>query len=138
DVLTGSFTANDLADIGITGNFYVNSGGTITLYNTDSYVDLRGYVYIYGGNFNVYSNPSYGDSFWPWGTDAGITMSNGVLDFKNAGVCVYNTATYSLSENITGGTIRTACGFRVDRADFTPDGGTLEFTMGNEPNKSLF
>ena len=127
DVLSGQFTANDLADGGISGSYYVNPGGTINLTNTDGYIDLRGYLYIYGGNFNVYSNPAYGDSYWPWGVNGGITMSDGVLDFKNAGIYVYNSLTYSLAENITGGTIRTAGGFRVDRGDFTPDGGTLEF-----------
>ena len=133
DVLSGSFTANDLADNGLYGSFYVNPGGTINLSNTDGFIDLNGYLYIYGGNFNIYGGSGF-DSYWPYAANGGITMSNGTLDIKDVGVLVYNTGTYSLSENITGGTIRTARGFRVERADYTPAGGTLEFygtTDGN-------
>ncbi|MCX6305619.1 MAG: T9SS type A sorting domain-containing protein [Bacteroidetes bacterium] len=125
DVLSGTFTANDLADNAITGSFYLNAGGTINLYNMDGWVDLNGFLYIYGGNFNVYGGNG-SDSFWPYTTNAGVTMSGGVLDFKNVGIYVFNT-TETLAENITAGTIRTARGFGVNRSDFTPAGGTIEF-----------
>ncbi len=124
DVLSGSFTANDLVDNGIFGSYYVNPGGTINLYNNDSWVDLNGYLYIYGGNFNIYGGLGL-DSYWPWADNGGITMSGGVLDIKEVGVIVYNTGNFT--ENITGGTIRTSRGFMVDRSDFTPSGGTVEF-----------
>ena len=126
DVLSGSFTANDLLDSGLYGNYYVNPGGTINLHNTDGWVDLNGYIYIYGGNFNVYGG-SGSDSYWPYSANGGITISDGVLDFKDVGVYVYNTSTYTFTENITGGTIRTSRGFGVNRADYTPDAGTIEF-----------
>jgi hypothetical protein len=128
DVLPGggSFTANDLVDNGIYGSFYLNSGGTINLTNNDGYIDLNGFLYIYGGNFNVWGGSSF-DSYWPFASNAGIKMSNGTLDIKDVGVKVYNTATYSLTENITGGIIRTHKGFRVERGDYTPSGGTVEF-----------
>lgn len=126
DVLSGIFTANDLSDNAIAGNFYLNPGGTINLYNTDGWVDLNGNLFIYGGNFNVYGGNG-SDSYWPYTSNAGITMSDGILDIKNVGVYVYNSGSYILSENITGGTIRTSRGFAVSRADYTADAGTLEF-----------
>ncbi|MCX6269121.1 MAG: GEVED domain-containing protein [Bacteroidetes bacterium] len=125
DVLYGTFTANTLEDNAIAGNWYLNPGGTINLHSMVGWVDLKGYLNIYGGNFNVFGG-SDSDSYWPFSTNGGITMSGGTLDFKEVGVLIYNTA-LAFSENITGGTIRTSRGFRVERADFTPDAGTLEF-----------
>lgn len=122
----GTFTASNLVDNGIYGLWYCYSNSTINLYNNDGWVDLHGYLYIYGGTFNVYGGNG-SDSYWPYFDNAGVTMSSGVLDFKNVGVLVYNTATYSLAENITGGTIRTSRGFNVDRADYHPTGGIVEF-----------
>jgi hypothetical protein len=127
DVFTGSFTADNLIDNGLYGSYYVNPGGVINLTNPDGFVDLRGDIYNYGGTINVYSNASYGDSFWPFNNNGSITMNGGVIDFKNVGILVYNTGAYTLTENITAGTIRTAGGFRVERGDFTPLGGTIEF-----------
>ncbi len=125
DVLYGTFTANTLADNAIAGSWYLNTGGTINLYNMAGWVDLKGYLNIYGGNFNVYGG-SGSDSYWPFSANGGITMSGGTLDFKNVGVLLYNTP-FTFAENITNGTIRTSRGFRVERSDFTPDGGTIEF-----------
>jgi hypothetical protein len=126
DVLSGSFTASDLADDAIAGNFYLNAGGTINLYNTDGWVDLKGYLNIFGGTFNVYGGNG-SDSYWPYFTDGGVTMSAGILDFKNVGVYVYNSPAYTFTESITGGTIRTSRGFSVNRSDYTPIGGAVEF-----------
>ncbi len=126
DVLSGTFTANSLADNGIAGNWYLNTGGTINLYNMAGWVDLKGYLNIYGGNFNVYGGNG-SDSYWPYNGNGGIVMTNGILDFKNVGVYVYNNASYTFSESITGGTIRTARGFAANSSDYTPDGGTIEF-----------
>ncbi|MEI7727580.1 MAG: T9SS type A sorting domain-containing protein, partial [Bacteroidota bacterium] len=133
DVLTGIFTANNLLDNGLWGNYYVNPGGTINLHNTDGYVDLNGNLYVYGGNFNIWGG-SGSNSWWPYVNNGSVTMSGGVLDFKDVGVYVYNTGSYTFSENITGGTIRTSRDFTVERADYTPTGGTVEFygpTDGN-------
>lgn len=132
DVLSGSFTANDLTDDGLFGNYYINPGGTINLYNNDGWVDLNGYLYIYGGTFNVYGG-SGTDSWWPFTGNSGITMTGGILDFKNVGIYIPNSG-FAMNENITGGTIRTCRGFDVERPDYTPSGGTVEFygpTDGN-------
>lgn len=140
DVLSnGTFTANQLLDNGIAGNFYINTGCTINLYNYTGNVDLKGNLYIYGGNFKVYGgiNPSW----WPSGGNASITMSGGVLDFVDQSIVVKTDATYTFSQNITAGTIRTSKNFSNGRSDFTPAAGTVElygstasyllFTAGN-------
>ena len=134
DVLPGggSFTANDIVDNGLYGSFYLNSGGTINLTNNDGWIDLNGYLYIYGGNFNVWGGSGL-DSYWPLASNAGIEMTDGTLDIRDVGVRVYNTVV-SLTENITGGTIRTSRGFRVERSDFTPVGGTVEFCRTADGN----
>jgi len=123
DVLSGSFTANDLLDNAIQGAFYLNAGGTINLHNPGGYIDLKGDLFIYGGEFNVYggSLPSY----WPYNEDASITMSDGVLDIKDQGIQISNTA-YVLNDNITGGRIKCVGYLYNDRADFTPNAGGFE------------
>ncbi len=125
DVVAGTFTANNLVQNGIYGGFWLNPGGTINLTNSDGYVDLNGHLYIFGGNFNVYGGTT--SSYWPFQANASITMSGGVLDFKDQGIRIHNSASYSLTENITGGTIKSSRGFTGTRADFTPTAGTFEF-----------
>ncbi len=131
EVLSGSFTANDLIDNGIYGNYYLYPGGVINLNNTDGHVDLNGFLNISGGIFNVYGGGNAGagtDSYWPFQADAGITMSGGILDFKDVGVVVYDHPSgYAFTENITGGIIRTSRGFDIERTFFQPSGGTIEF-----------
>ncbi|MEI6576901.1 MAG: C10 family peptidase [Bacteroidota bacterium] len=125
DVLSGSFTANDLIDNGLFGNYYVNTGGTINLTNSDGYVDLNGNIFIYGGNFNVYGGTTA--SYWPYIANASITMTGGILDFKDQGIR-FNTSGlgYTLTNAITGGTIRTAGYVQGYRTDFHPSAGTIE------------
>jgi len=134
DVLMGTFTALDLADDGLYGGFWVNPDGTINLYqDTDpgSYVDLNGGLYFSGGGtINVYGG--YDNSYWPYSSNASISMDGGVLDFKNTGIRINNDLI--LDEDITGGTIRTTGDFKSYRSDFTPEGGTIEFYGGNGVN----
>ncbi|MBE0661107.1 MAG: T9SS type A sorting domain-containing protein [Bacteroidales bacterium] len=126
DVLNnGTFTvSNQLLDNGIAGNFYLNAGCTINLTNLTGNVDLKGNLYIYGGIFNVYGgiNPSW----WPAGGNASITMSGGVLDFVDQSIVVKTDLTYTFTQNITGGTIRTSKDFSNGRSNFTPAGGKVE------------
>lgn len=124
DVLSGSFTAMNLNDNGISGAFYVNPGGLIELHNPTGYVDLNGDIYIYGGIFDVYGGTT--DSYWPYTHNASITMTGGILDFKDVGIRLYTTASYTFSENIIGGTIRTVGSLFADRSEFTPASGLIE------------
>lgn len=130
DVITGSFTANDLLDNGIFGAFYCNPGGTINLNNLagNQWVDLNGELHIYGGTVNVTGNVSD----WPYAGNAIIEMTDGVLDFKTCGININNTLSYTLTDNITGGVIRTALGFSGNRADFTPTAGTIELYSSSD------
>ena len=121
----GSFTAIDLLDDGIFGTYYLSSGGAINLSNYDGSVDLNGVLNISGGAMNIYGGTSC--SFWPYLNNALISMSDGILDFHEQGIIIYDAAPYHLTENITGGTIRTAGGFYGETNEFTPDYGILEF-----------
>ena len=133
EVQTGTFTANDLVQDGIYGNFWLYPGGTINL-NSDQFVDLKGYLHIYGGTFNILGLAG-NQSQWAYGANGGIEMSDGVLDFKNTGILVYNTG-FTFTENITGGTIRTTGSLSIQIAGFTPSGGTFEL-YGNEGNSYI-
>ena len=122
----GGFIVSDLVDDGIYGTTTLSAGlieftqGT----TTGEYVDLNGSLTINGGQMNVFGGSIA--SYWPWAADASITMSGGVLDFKDQGIYIFNSPTWALTENIIGGTIRTSSDFNGDRTDFTPTGGTLE------------
>lgn len=124
DVLVGTFTANDLTADGIEGNFYNNSGGTINLYQDSShFIDLNGYFYNYGGTINIYGGSM--SSYWAYAANAGITMTGGVIDFKNRGITIYPEP-YTLTINVTGGTIRTVSWFSDSRGAVVFAGGTVE------------
>lgn len=125
DILAGTFTANDLTDSGLFGGYWVNPDGTINLYQDGGqYVDLNGSIWMGGGNMNVYGGN--GASWWSYAGDASVTMSGGTLDFKDVGIYVYNSGTYTFTENITAGIIRTSASFNAARSEFTPSGGVVE------------
>ncbi|RLD59639.1 MAG: hypothetical protein DRJ05_06115, partial [Bacteroidetes bacterium] len=124
-VHNGSFTATDLVDNGIFGNYNLSGIGEINISNYGGYIDLNGSISISGGVFNVYGGTI--ESYWPYMEDASIEMSGGILDFHDRGVYIYNTSSHSLLSDITGGTIKTSSGFSGNRADFAPTGGTFEF-----------
>ncbi len=119
-----TFTANDLADIGICGGWWLtHSGGTINISNPapNENIGLQGDLHITHGNFNVYG---YSLSYWPYLQDASIQMSGGVLEFHGAGV--FLSPSHTLTCDITGGLIRVNRGWDGQRTDFNPAGGTIE------------
>ncbi|MHC1776582.1 MAG: hypothetical protein AB9834_14350 [Lentimicrobium sp.] len=125
DVMNGAtFTANDLADEGISGMFYCNPGCTINLTNTGGSIDLRGNLYMYGGNFNVFG----GNDMSRWGeySNALLTMSDGVIDFKNQGILINDSGPFTFSSDISGGTIRTPYSIYAQSPGFNPTGGIVE------------
>ncbi len=93
-------------------------------------MDLNGELHIFGGVMNIYGGEGY--SFWPYNGDALISMYDGILDFHDQGIFIYDSPTYTLTESISGGTIRTAWGFWGGSGDFTPDYGTMEFYSSND------
>jgi len=138
DVINGTFTALDLADDGLYGGFWLNPGGTINLTQgttAGEYIDLNCYLWISGGTMNVYGGSF--TSYWPFSDNAEIDMNGGVLDFHDNGIKIYDSPTYSFTENITGGVIRTPLSFTGDRSDFNPDGGTIELYGSINANLSM-
>jgi len=124
NVTNGSFSADSLANNGIAGHWFVSSFGTANLSNPNGRVHLKGHInMVDGSSFNVYGGTML--SYWPFGRDASISMSGGTLTFHDQGVLVY-AGTHSLTEDITGGAIKVARGFRIERNDFTPEGGLIE------------
>lgn len=130
NVTNSTFTIEDLMQSGIFGYWFVNSGGTVNMYqDASNYIDLFGSINMTtGGTFNVFGGLD--DSFWGISSGSSLTMSGGTLDFVNRGVRIYNN--YPFTESITGGTIRTASRFNVNRTDFNPTSGTIEFRSTND------
>ncbi len=134
NVISGSFTANDLANNGLYGTFQCSSGGVINLMqDANQFTDLNGTIKIYGGIMSVYGGN--GASWWPYQGNAVIEMTDGILDFPDNPIRI-SPGSYSFTENITGGTIRTAWSFYELRDDFTPEGGTIELYGDNNVNIS--
>jgi len=128
--MNGEFTVYDLVDDGIYGNWGIdNTGGIINIYNYGDWIDLNGHISINSGTMNVYggSTPSY----WPLSANASIQMMDGILDFHDQGIYIVDSPTHTLTENITGGTIRTTGGFWGESDNFDPEYGTIEFYGSN-------
>ncbi|MEZ5195531.1 MAG: hypothetical protein R2764_03805 [Bacteroidales bacterium] len=124
----GDFTATSLLDNGITGNFYVDDGGSITLGNMSGIPHLRGNIDICGGTFNIIAPIG---SEWGGDGDLNIFMTGGELNVYPYGIEIIDNPTYTLTLDIIGGTIRTEGAFINNRTDFNPTGGTLEL-YGNQ------
>jgi len=125
EVTAGSFTANDLSQNGIYGKFYCYPDGTIDLHqDTSSWIDLNSFIYNYGGRINIYGgslpcNVAYS-------ANAGITMTSGILDFKDQGIN-FTSTTHTLTMNVSGGTFRVNGGWFDSIGDIAITGGTVEF-----------
>jgi hypothetical protein len=136
-VSAGNFTANDLADNGVFGSYTLYSPGTIDLYqDASSWIDLNASLNIYSGVMNI--NGGSGSSYWAYANPITVNIDNGILNFRNNGI--YLSGNHLLTEDISGGTVKTVGGFNGgSRSDFHPAGGTFEFygtsdqsiTLGN-------
>ena len=120
----GSFIANDLEDSGIFGTIFLTAGEIIYHQDESQFIDLAGDLTITDGTFSIYGGMD--NSYWPWNGSASLTMSDGILDFVDQGIFIYNAGPWIFTENITGGTIRTSSNFDVFNSDFNPTGGTVE------------
>jgi hypothetical protein len=140
----GNFYVGDLDDNGIYGTITLSSGSIEIHQGTTGteYVDLNGNLTITDGTMTVYGGSS--TSYWPYFANATFTMNNGILDFVNRGIRIMENPTYTFSENITGGTIRTAYSFEANRSDYNPTGGTIELygttntTVGHFAGSNFF
>ncbi|MCB5270346.1 MAG: M6 family metalloprotease domain-containing protein [Candidatus Cloacimonetes bacterium] len=124
DVLSGTFTALDLSQDGIWGNFYVNPNGIINLtQDSAQWTDLNGHFYLNnGGTINVYGG--IGDSYVAYSAVAGITMSGGDVWFHNGGLYFANRP-FDLTLAVTGGTIHAKGSFSDYRGGLVFGSGTV-------------
>ncbi|MCF8371348.1 MAG: T9SS type A sorting domain-containing protein [Bacteroidales bacterium] len=129
EAYNGSIYVGDLAENGLYGTFKVTGpyGLLDITQDASGYIDLNGTINITNGTMNVHGGAI--DSYWPYYANASITMSNGVLDFIDRSIYI-NNSSYTLTTNITGGTIRTPNSFSV-YDEWAPAGGTLEFYGSN-------
>ncbi|MDD4223059.1 MAG: CARDB domain-containing protein [Candidatus Cloacimonetes bacterium] len=123
-----TFTANDLADAGIYGKWWLTDQyGAINVTNEN--VDLKGDITISNGYFEVYSPADY--STWSSYDDASLVMVGGYLDFHQTGIAVYNVlgspAPTYLTLSISSGYIRTEGDFEGTWSGFAPTGGIFVF-----------
>ncbi|MBL7033251.1 MAG: hypothetical protein ISR91_03825, partial [Candidatus Delongbacteria bacterium] len=124
------FTADDIVTSTLQGAYIVDAGELNLHQDETDYVDLNASIDISGGFMRVYGGYAI-DSYWPYTQNASITMSGGVLDFVDNGIYLYDGA-YTLTDIITGGTIRTGGNFTGLRHDFNPGGGTIELYGGSD------
>ncbi|MCX6268549.1 MAG: hypothetical protein NTW16_14530 [Bacteroidetes bacterium] len=135
---SGVFTANDLADNGVFGQYDLQSGAVVNLHqDIYQYVDINGSLHIEDGSaINIYGGNGW--SQWATGANTTLFMSGGVLDFKDQGININTMSPYSLTTDITGGTIRTTGGFFCNRSDFAPADGTLELYGTNDATLEVY
>lgn len=114
----------EMIDDGIWGSYIVKTNAFLDIHNPTGSVDLNGKLVINGGTVNVYGGNHA--SYWPGSANAELQMSGGVLDFKNRGIFILDHPSFSLTDNITGGTIRTCSSFQGDNTSFNPAGGQIE------------
>ncbi|HPK45798.1 MAG TPA: hypothetical protein PLV62_12515, partial [Spirochaetota bacterium] len=120
----------------INGVYHVSTGGVINLHQSaNKEIDLFGdFVFDNGGTINIYGGSS--KSIWGFG-DLNIIMDGGVFDFKDNGIDILNLSQYITNYSISGGTIRTAGGFRCFDTDFSIPGGTVEFYSSKNAHLSM-
>ena len=125
DVLGGALTILDLADNGMYGGFYCNTGGTLNISQDNSQtIDLNGTLQITGGTVNV--SGGTGAAFWGYDADASITISGGSLNYLDQGVYIFDAPSHNLSYNITGGKVTLARNLSCNQPGFAPAGGVFE------------
>jgi len=124
----GTFIAQDLIDQGIKGNFNLTAGGNIELHST-TWIHLKGNVTISGGTFDVYGGIIY--SSWPSGQDVSLTMSDGELNFHDNGIYIHDNNSYTVSVDMTGGTLGTGGMLTIETAEFDATEGAIELIGNN-------
>ncbi len=126
----GYFLAMDCEDDGIYGTVIVTSGTADFRQDPGQYFDMNANLEISGGELHLHGGNGMG--YWPFSADASITMSDGLIDVHDYGIKIFNSTSYTLEENISGGLIRINGSLHVHRDDFNPTGGTFEFIGYNE------
>jgi hypothetical protein len=126
---SGTIDVLDLYEAGIFGTHKVAAGAINLTQDAAQYPDLNGTLNVSGGTFKMTGGD--GTSWWSYAGNASVTLSGaGVIDFVGSGIYVYQNGTYTLTENVTGGTIRTNGSFYSNHPNFTPSGGVAELYGG--------
>lgn len=139
-VAGGSFTALDLYGMGIEGTLEI-SAGTVHLHQSpNTYLDLKGNLNVSGGELHLHGG--YAESWFPWGNNTSLILSDGLIQFHNHSVMISDIPT-NFNAYITGGTIKIPGSLTILRQDFTPYGGIIELygsadaTLSIAPNSRL-
>jgi hypothetical protein len=119
----GTLTIADLYDDGLTGRTIVSNGYLYITQDASQHIDLAGELQIHGGLLRL--SGGFGLSHWPWGSNASLTMTGGILHLPDGGISI-DASPYTFTANLTGGTIRLAGSLICTRTDFLPTGGTFE------------
>ncbi len=123
-VMGGTFTANDMVDNGIVGKYIVNNGTLNLNQDIGQVIDLDADITMTVGTMNI--TGGYGlPATWAFARPINLTMSGGTLNLPPQGAILSNTGN-AINLNITGGTIRTAGPFQIQRSGFNPAGGIIE------------
>lgn len=138
----GSFTAYNLLDNGIIGNYILNSGSISLHQNSARVIDLDADITINGGSFSI-TGGYFLPANWAFVRDINLTMRGGTLSFPAQGVHLTDTG-HSINLDITGGSIITEGPFIVQRSGFNPESGNLNMIgsadcqLRTYPGSSLF
>jgi M6 family metalloprotease-like protein len=106
-VWDGMFTAWDLSQNGIFGNYEVMDDGVINLHqDAAQFIDVNGFLTTEGGEINIFGGS--GNSFVGSGGAGGFDMVGGVIDFKDKGITIQSVVTPFIFDVTQGALIRLA------------------------------
>lgn len=106
-VWNGVFTAWDLSQNGIFGNFEVMDDGVINLHqDAVQYIDVNGFLTTEGGEINIFGGN--GNSFVGSSGPGGFEMVGGVIDFKDKGITIQAVVDEFIFDATQGAVIRLA------------------------------
>jgi hypothetical protein len=138
----GYLLVDDIRDDYLRGTYIINGGFVEIQQDASDFVDLGADITITDGYLDIYGGSSI--SKWPRqtsGINASITMSGGQLFIASQGIEIEdNSTSYSFTENITGGTIRTNGHFycRGTATNFSPSGGVVLLTGNSNSDCAVY
>lgn len=111
-VWDGSFTASDLGQNGVYGNYEAGENGIINLHQDSAQsIDVNGFLNIDNGAINLFGGS--GNSFLGNNGPGGFVMNGGVLDFKDRGVTIQSVVD-EFTFDLTGGAVIRLAGSWID------------------------
>ncbi len=121
----GVFTAHDLAQNGVYGDFDVADNGIINLHqDTGQAVDVNGFLSTEGGEINIFGGS--GNSYLGNGGPGGFVMVGGVIDFKDNGITVQDVVDEFTFDLTQGAVLRLAGSWIDTRGDVCLDDCEVE------------